>query len=119
MAVLSKKEFMEKLNTIMGDRTDDEALSFIEDCKDTISSDKDEWKTKYEEEVQKNSDLEKSWREKYKARFFESDEPDKDKRETNKKTNPATPKKDEDDEEAEKLEQAEKIRCTDLFKPAE
>lgn len=120
MAVLTQKEFMEKLNTIIGDRTDDEALAFIEDCKDTISSDKDEWKTKYDEEVQKNADLEKSWREKYKARFFESDGlPGKDKDENNMKTNPASGKDDNPDEDEQKLEQAKHIKCDDLFKTAD
>lgn len=119
MAVLTQKEFMEKLNTFIGDRTDDEALAFIEDCKDTISSDKDEWKQKYDEQVQKTNDLEKTWREKYKARFFESDDtPDNNNHTNNKKTNPATPKPDELDEEEQKLEKAEKIRFDDLFTPA-
>ena len=120
MAILSKKDFMEKLKTFVGDRDDDEALAFIEDCKDTISSDGDEWKTKYEDEVQKNKDLEKSWREKYKARFFETDDdtPDKQRSENNKKTNPARIKDDEVDEEEQKLEQANTIKCSDLFTPA-
>ena len=120
MAKLTQKEFMEKVNTIIGDRTDDEALSFIEDCKDTISSDGDDWKAKYDEQVTKNEELEKSWREKYKARFFAADDSSQeDNHENNKKTNPAKPKDTVDDDEQAKLEQAEKIRCDDLFTPAD
>lgn len=115
MAVLSKKEFMDKVNTILKDRTDDEALGFIEDCKDTISSDPEEWKTKYEDQVKANEELEKTWREKYRARFFESDDSNhNDNNENNKKTDPKN-KTDEPDKDAEALEKAEKIRCDDLF----
>ena len=122
MAKLTQKEFMEKLGKIIGDRTDDEALGFIEDCKDTISSDGDDWKAKYDEQVTKNEELEKSWREKYKARFFAADDSSQeDNHENNKKTNPANVDNDDiGDEEKAKLEQAEKVRIDDLFKdPAE
>ena len=120
MAILTQKEFMEKLNKIIGDRTDDEALGFIEDCKDTIGSDGDEWKQKYDEQVAANAELEKSWREKYKARFFATDDTSLiDKNPNNDKTNPAKPKDNVDDEEQAKLEQANNVRFDDLFKPAE
>lgn len=119
MAKLTQKEFMEKLDKIIGDRTDNEALNFIEDCKDTISSEGDDWKAKYDEEVQKNAELEKTWREKYKARFFAADESSiNNPNENNNKTNPAKPKDTVDDDEQAKLEQAEKIRFDDLFTPA-
>ena len=123
MAVLSQKEFMEKLKTIIGDRTDDVAISFIEDCKDTISEDKDDWKGKYDALVKEKDDLDKEWRKKYTDRFFAPDshnDDNNDKNENNHKTNPATiGGKNEPDEEQQKLEQAEKIRFNDLFKPAD
>lgn len=121
MARLTDKEFMEKLKNILGDRTDDEALSFIEDCKDTITDDKDDWKQKYDDVVKEKDELDKTWRRKYADRFFSSDshnDDNKDNHENNKRTNPANVK-DELDEEEQKMEQAEKIRFDDLFKPAD
>ena len=123
MARLSQKEFMEKLKTIIGDRTDDEAISFIEDCKDTITEDKDDWKTKYDAVVKEKEELDKQWRTKYTERFFSSDshnDENNNNHDNNNKTNPANVgTKDEPDEEQQKLEQAEKIRFNDLFKPAD
>lgn len=75
--VLTKDEFMEKLKTVIGDRTDDEALTIIEDFTDTyddldgkviekIVEDPEDWKGKYEA-------LDEEWRKKYKERFFSGD----------------------------------------------
>ena len=122
MARLTQSEFMTKLKTIIGDRTDDEAISFIEDCKDTITDDKDDWKKKYDDVVKEKDELDKTWRQKYTDRFFSSDSHDndnEDRHENNKRTNPASKPSDELDEEQEKMEQAEKIRVDDLFKPAD
>ena len=122
MAILTQSEFMTKLKTIIGDRTDDEAISFIEDCKDTITDDKDDWKKKYDDVVKEKEELDKTWRQKYTDRFFSSDSHDnenKDNHENNKRTNPASKPSDELDAEQEKMEQAEKIRVDDLFKPAD
>lgn len=73
MAILSKEDFFTAIKTRVGDDVSDDAMKFIEDITDTYNSltetsekgDGEDWKTKYEE-------LDKSWREKYKARFFES-----------------------------------------------
>ena len=68
--VLGKDEFMKRLQERIGEDTSDEAMTFIEDMTDTYNDfesrtgDTEDWKTKYDE-------LDKSWREKYKARFFE------------------------------------------------
>ena len=71
--VLTKDEFMEKLKTVVGDRTDDEALTIIEDFTDTyddldgkVIEDPEDWKGKYEA-------LDEEWRKKYKERFFSGD----------------------------------------------
>ena len=69
MAKLNAEEFMKSVQTIIGDRDDDEALKFIEDCKDTITGEKDDWKAKYDEVVKEKDELDKSWRAKYKERF--------------------------------------------------
>ena len=119
---LTNDEFMTKLKQIIGDRTDDEAISFIEDCKDTITDDKDDWKAKYEDAVKEKEELDKNWRTKYTNRFFASDshlDNDNAIHENNKNTNPANIKPDEIDEEQAKLEQAEKVRFDDLFKAAD
>lgn len=123
MAKLTQKEFMDKVKVILGDRTDDDAISFLEDCKDTISSEGDDWKTKYDEAVKEKDELDKTWRQKYTDRFFSSDDShideDKDQHENNKRTNPANVDMNNVDEEREKQEQAEKVRIDDLFKPAD
>ena len=122
MSKLTHDEFMKSLKTILGDRTDDEAIKFIEDAEDTITESKDDWKTKYDELLVEKEELDKTWRKRYSDRFFNSDTShnDDDKNhEHNKKTNPATPKDDELTEEEKQEEQAEKIRIDDLFKPAD
>lgn len=124
MARLTQSEFMSKLKTFIGDRTDDDAISFIEDCKDTITDDKDDWKQKYDDVVKEKEELDKTWRQKYTERFFSSDShnetPPHDNYDNNHKTNPATiGGKEEPDEEQQKIEQAEKVRIDDLFKPAD
>ena len=68
MAVLSRDDFMARINERVGDDNSDDALSFIEDMTDTFddlssSNNADEWEKKYNE-------LDKMWREKYKARFM-------------------------------------------------
>ena len=116
MARLSANEFMEKVKTIIGDRDDDEALSFLEDCKDTITEDKDDWKAKYDEAVKEKENLDKEWRTKYKERFYSSDShTDTD----NHSTNPAHLDNNDDKKEIDPIEEAEKVRFDDLFKPVE
>ena len=58
---LSNDEFMKQLKSFIGDRTDDEAIKFIEDCKDTITADKDDWKKKYDDVVKEKEDLDAEW----------------------------------------------------------
>ena len=117
MAKLTSTEFMTKVKSIIGDRTDDEALSFIEDCKDTIEGGGDDYKSKYEAAVKEKEETEKMWRQKYADRFFSPDtHTNEDNHENNDKTNPANVNRNNVDEEQEKLEQAEKVRFNDLFK---
>ena len=68
MAVLSRDDFMARINERVGDDNSDDALSFIEDMTDTFddlssSNNTEEWEKKYNE-------LDRMWREKYKARFM-------------------------------------------------
>ena len=112
MAKLTPTDFMEKAKQILGDRDDDEALSFLEDCKDTISSDKDDddWKSKYDDLLKEKEQLDKDWRKRYRDTFFSADShTDKD-----KDTNPSNHANDTTDE-IDKEEEAKKVRFDDLF----
>lgn len=111
MAVLTREEFMNAVKSIVGDRTDDEALKFIEDCSDTIADDKEQWRTKYENEVEAKKQLDESWRTKFKERFYASD--------TN--TQPTQPQNQNEhnnifDTRSEEQRQAESVSINDLFK---
>lgn len=61
------EELRTALQELIGERTDDEALAFIEDFNDSVeelsNNDSEDWKTKYEQ-----NDAE--WRKKYRDRFF-------------------------------------------------
>ena len=71
MAIKTLEEIMESVRGRVGDSTDDEALSFIEDIQDTITdlstkannNEATMWKQKYEEN-------DASWRKRYSDRFF-------------------------------------------------
>ena len=76
MGVKNKDEILEAIKTRVGDNTDDETISLLEDVSDTFTdletraSGCEDWKTKYEEN-------DKLWRERYTNRFF-SKEPEPD-----------------------------------------
>lgn len=68
MAIVTRDELMERIRSRIGEDTSDEALALIEDFTDTFTDLEtrtgEDWKSKYDE-------LDKTWREKYKARFFQ------------------------------------------------
>ena len=75
---LTREEYMTSIASIIGDRTDDEALKFVEDMTDTFDGNVD---TEYEETINnlnatikeltdKNNTIEEEWRKKYLARFY-------------------------------------------------
>lgn len=114
MAKLQADEFMKRVQSILKDRDDDEALAFLEDCKDTITEEKDDWKAKYDELAKEKDELDKSWRTKYKERFYSSDTNINNNNDNNDNT-----KKDPNfDTRSEEEKKAETITITDLFKPA-
>ena len=81
MSIKTIEELMNSVRSQVGDSTDDQALSLIEDVQDTLVSlsaqNSENWKQKYEVN-------DKQWREKYKSRFFNSPEkPDVEIIETN------------------------------------
>jgi CRISPR/Cas system CSM-associated protein Csm5 (group 7 of RAMP superfamily) len=77
MAVLSKEDFLTRINERIGDDNSDEAIAFMEDMSDTYEdmankiTDSTDWKKKYEEN-------DKAWRDKYKERFISSHNEDED-----------------------------------------
>ena len=91
MAVLSREDYMSRLQGVVGEDTSDESLSLIEDLTDTYndleskasSSDGEDWKAKYDE-------LDAEWRKKYSARFFDGTNDDG-------KSNPDTNNEGEDE----------------------
>jgi hypothetical protein len=75
MAVRTRDEILEMIRTRVGEQTDDETISFLEDVTDTLTEletrangDGENWEQRY-----RDNDAE--WRKKYKERFFSS-EPD-------------------------------------------
>lgn len=75
---LTREEYMASIASIIGDRTDDEALKFVEDMTDTFDGNVN---TDYEETINtlnstikeltdKNNSIEEEWRKKYLARFY-------------------------------------------------
>lgn len=85
MAVKTREEILAGIRARVGEQTDDETISFIEDITDTFSDletrakgDGTDWKTKYEEN-------DANWRKKYTERFYSSNPDD----------TPPTPKPDD------------------------
>lgn len=70
MAILSRDDYFKKLHERMPSTTSDDDISFLEDMTDTYNDlenrangDSEDWERRYRE-------LDNSWREKYKHRFF-------------------------------------------------
>ena len=63
--IVSKDELLKAAQTMIGDRTDDEALLFLDNFNDTLDAYADQmnWREKYEEN-------DRMWRERYRDRFF-------------------------------------------------
>lgn len=71
MAIRSIDELMTTVRARVGDDTSDEALAFVEDMSDTLTSlsEGEDWRQRYEQ-----NDAE--WRQKYRDRFFNPDKPE-------------------------------------------
>lgn len=73
MSVKTREDLLNGAKAIFGDSETDEVLEFLGDITDTLDdyenkvNDKEDWKTKYEEN-------DSAWRKKYKERFFSSNE---------------------------------------------
>lgn len=95
MAVVEKESIMTRLNALIGDRTDDEALSIVEDVSDTIDSASGEGMVTEEEADRRVAEKEAEWRKKYKERFFSGGSGEEDNK-TPENKDPETPEKYED-----------------------
>lgn len=63
--IRTRDELLNAIKAVLPEDSTDEVLTLLEDVTDTLDSvaDSEEWRAKYD-------DLDKSWRERYKARFF-------------------------------------------------
>lgn len=93
----SREELIEEVKAFIGDRTDDESISLLENVSDSMVTEEtgEDWKSKFEEN-------DREWRKKYMERFSAP---------TEKPENPDT----EADEEVEE-DTEEKETIDDLFK---
>lgn len=71
MAVKTREEILDAIRTRVGEQTDDETISFLEDVSDTLTdletkANGEDWKTKYEEN-------DRDWRKRYTERFFNTE----------------------------------------------
>lgn len=80
MAVLTREQFMEKLNTITDGKTDDDTLTMIQDFSDTFKSleDKEDVEAVRGDYEEKLKTLDETWRNKYRDAFFNGTEEKKD-----------------------------------------
>lgn len=95
MAVVEKESIMTRLNELIGDRTDDEAISIVEDVSDTIDSASGSGMITEEEADRRVAEKEAEWRKKYKERFF-SGGTDEEGKKTPENKEPEAPEKYED-----------------------
>ena len=72
MARLNREDFTKAVTTVIGDRTDEDSVKFIEDMTDTyngLEADKNVSVTEWE---QKYNALNETWSKRYKDRFSET-----------------------------------------------
>lgn len=69
MAVITTEDFMAKIQTLVGDSTDDDTLAMLGDFRDTLDANQHAQDRIVELETA-NRELDESWRKKYKDRFF-------------------------------------------------
>lgn len=68
MAIRTREELMEQLQSIVGEDTSDETLSFIQDVSDTLGADNSAQRiTELETQLEEQD---KEWRKKYRDAFF-------------------------------------------------
>ena len=95
MAVVEKESIMTRLNALIGDRTDDEALSIVEDISDTIDSASGTGMVTEEEADRRVAEKDEEWRKKYKERFFSGEPAGEGKKDSENKEPETTEKYEE------------------------
>ena len=93
MAVLTREQFMEKLNTLTDGKTDDDTLTMILDFSDTFKSLEEKEVVEavrgdYEEKLKV---LDENWRNKYRDAFFNGTEEKKEEIEEEEEDNKEEP----------------------------
>ena len=73
MAVRTREELFESIRARVGEQTDDETISFLEDVTDTLADLETRAKDDGENWEQRYKDNDAEWRKKYTERFFSSD----------------------------------------------
>lgn len=95
--VKTKDEILAEIKTYIGDRTDDETVSLVENVTDTLSD-----MEKNGNAAARVKEVEDMWRTKYMERFFDGDKEEK-----------ITEVK--EDEETEEKDRSEEIKIEDLY----
>ena len=88
--VLNNEDFMKSVKDIIGDRTDEESINFMENMNDTYNSlvaDKEVTNTAWE---QKYNALNDTWSKRYKDRFIGGSEQEKEKDDSEEDNEPKT-----------------------------
>lgn len=102
--ILNREDFIKAISAIVGERTDDEAISFVENMTDTFDAFGDSEKDETIADLQKRlEETEQSWRKKYRDRFYSG---------TDEEENPSNQLLEEDKDE---MIEAEEITIDDLF----
>lgn len=105
---LNRDDFMKAISVIVGERTDDEAIAFVENMTDTFDAFGDSEKDKTIADLQKSlEDTEQAWRKKYRDRFYGG---------TDEEENPSNQPLEEDKDD---MIEAEEITIDDLFEESE
>lgn len=73
MAVKTREELLESIRARVGEQTDDETISFLEDVTDTLTDFETRAKGDGENWEQRYKDNDAEWRKKYTERFFSSE----------------------------------------------
>lgn len=76
MAILTQEQYMQSIQNIIGDRTDDEAITLIENLTDTYNDLSERANPNGVNWEQRAHDIEEEWKAKYKERFFSGSSPE-------------------------------------------
>lgn len=81
MAILSKEDFTKAITTIIGERSDEDSVKFIENMTDTYNGLEADKNVSVSEWEQKYNALNDTWSKRYKDRFSETIEENKEQKE--------------------------------------